>query len=236
MRILCLQHSFFDDPGAITDWAHQRNHTLSIVRTDAGEVLPNTNQFDFLIVLGGTQTLLDSNDLQTLAGELALIKQAINENKLVLGVCLGSQMIAVSQGMQMTRSPFPEIGVLPVVLTDAGKRDPLFKNLPNPFPAMHMHYDMVQLSSEARLLASSAGCPVQAYAIGDKTYGIQFHMEITNENIALRLSHMKDELESGIYITTRELLANSDLSEINQYLFVMLDAISPSTMTSYQSL
>lgn len=227
MRILCLQHSFFDDPGIISYWSYKRGHELSIIKTYSGEKIPDPKSFDFLIILGGTQSLSNHNDLNAAAEELALIRQAIAENKFVLGICLGAQMIAASFGMVITRSPHPEIGVFPISLTDAGRQDRLFKHFPTEFSVMHMHYDMAQLPLGARLLASSPGCPVQAFALGDRTYGIQFHMEITNENIAMRLGYMKEELGTGIYVATRDNLASSDMSEINQRMQIMLDKISP---------
>ncbi len=191
-----------------------------------GERLPNPEQFDFLIILGGPQSLMDQGELLTLSSELKLIEHSIALKKLVLGICLGAQMIAECFGMKTVHSPYPEIGLYPVILSDEGAKDRIFSDFPREFIVTHMHLEMVELPQTARLLASSSGCPIQAFAIGNKVYGLQFHLEITKENINIRLNYLTEELGHGPYIFTRDELSRGSYYETNQKMYLLLNNIT----------
>lgn len=231
MRIHYLIHAAYESPGAIDDWAHANKHTSSSTHTYKGEKLPNANDFDFLIVMGGPQSATQLDKWAYLKDEIALIKQTIAANKPILGICLGAQLLAESLGASTQKSPHREIGVFPIELLPDAKHDPAFSQFPPSFDVMHWHNDMPGIPTNARLLAKSAGCPQQAFSVGDRLYGLQFHLEITPTDVKQMLPH-EGELKPGLYIETKEKLLSHDLKEINKKLFKLLDYLSTMGMNT----
>lgn len=225
MRVHYIQHGVFDEPGVIIDWAEKRNVKLTSTRIFESEALPDVTEFDFLIVLGGSQSLVDDNCPEYIREEIKFVKSAIENDKIVLGICLGAQIIAESLGAKTQRSTYPEIGIFPIQLTSEGLDDPVMSCLSAETNVMHMHYDMFGLVKNAKILAKSDGCERQAFLVGKKVYGIQFHLEMTSRNIQSRLEHWSEEIEAGSYTVTREKLIKSDLTEINKKMYEFLDAI-----------
>ena len=127
--------------------------------------------------MGGPQSANDP--LPALAAELHLIGKAIQTGIPVLGICLGSQLIAKALGARVYRSPRKEIGWFPVHFTEAGQNDPLFSGIPSPITFFHWHGETFDLPPGAEWLAYSDLCKHQAYRYPGNVYGIQFHPEIT---------------------------------------------------------
>ena len=110
MRIRVLQHVPFEGPAAIGDWAQINDHTLDITRLDLGETLPAPSDFDWLIVMGGPMGVGDMARYPWMAPELACIRQALDSDRRVLGICLGAQLLAHALGAQVHQAPEREIG------------------------------------------------------------------------------------------------------------------------------
>lgn len=226
MRIHCIIHAEFESPGVISTWAKEKGHMFSEIHTYRGDKLPEINLFDFLIVMGGPQSPLHIDKWPYLQDEIHLIKKSVDANKPILGICLGAQLIAESLGAKTERSPHREIGVFPMELLPDASRDPLFSKLPQTFSAMHWHNDMPGIPKGARLLAKSAGCPRQAFSIGDRIYGLQCHLEMTKQNISDMIVHCEKELSTDLYVDSKLQLLNHDLQDINNKMFIMLDYFS----------
>lgn len=231
MRIHYIMHAAFEKLGAIENWVKDKNYYLSGTHTYLGEQLPSANEFDFLIVMGGPQSPRKLEEWPYLKNEILLIKDAIRENKSVLGFCLGAQLIAESLGANTLVSPHREIGVFPIELLSEAKQDPLFSLFPTTFPVMHWHNDMPGIPNGARLLAKSKGCPQQAFGFGDRVYGLQFHLEMTPANINEMVFHCEHELTDGSYVEAKQQLLAHELTEINQKLFLILDYLSETAIT-----
>lgn len=225
MHIHYLIHADFESPGAIDTWVQLNAHTFSSTHTYKDEQLPKPTDFDFLIVMGGPQSATQLDKWPYLKDEIDLIKQTIAANKPILGICLGAQLLAESLGVKTQKSPHREIGVFPIELLPDAKEDPLFSQFPACFNVMHWHSDMPDIPDGARLLAKSAGCPQQAFSVGDRLYGLQFHLEITPNDVKAMLPH-EGELKPGPYIETKEKLLSHDLKDINKKLFEVLDYLS----------
>ena len=133
-----------------------------------------------IVILGGPRS---ANDAE-MADELALIERALRAGVPMLGVCLGSQLIARALGAPVYRNADLEIGWAPVYLTDAGRADPIFAELPSPSTFFHWHGETFDLPRGAEWLAWSDKCRHQAYRYGPNVYGLQFHPEVTAEMIA----------------------------------------------------
>jgi GMP synthase (glutamine-hydrolysing) len=126
----------------------------------------------------------------------------------VLGVCLGSQLLAATLGARVHPGPGKEIGWLPVTRTDASATDPLFRDLPTSFVALHWHGDIFDLPQGAVSLARSALTEHQAFRSGENAYGLLFHLEASEEQTATMARVFADELTEA-HVDAGELLAKT---------------------------
>ena len=225
MDILCITHADFETPGVIKDWAQDKGHNFSFCRPYAGDSLPETVSCDFLIVMGGPQSPLKTNEFPYLGDEIAFIQKAIQANALILGFCLGAQLIGEAMGATTERSPEKEVGVYPITLTKEGQGDPILKALPQTFPVIHWHNDMPGLTEESILLAFSEGCPRQAVRYGNNIYGFQCHMEITREGIQDMIKAVPEDLAPSKFTQNDEELMQQDYTSINQTMITILDRL-----------
>lgn len=130
MRVHAIIHAAFEGLGAIQTWLDRKDFSLSVSHPYRGDQLPNPNTYDWLIIMGGPQDLKQIHKYPYLRDELSLIQQSIDLNKMVLGICLGAQLIAESLGAKTEPSPEKEIGIFPVNLTDSGHADPITRHFP----------------------------------------------------------------------------------------------------------
>jgi GMP synthase (glutamine-hydrolysing) len=124
---------------------------------------------------------LERQDHSGLRAEDAFLKQVVTKEIPFLGICLGGQLLAKACGARISKSPVREIGWHDVMLTAHGKRDDLFKGLPERMPVYQWHEDTFAVPESGALLATSGGCPNQAFRIGSCAYGLQFHPEVTRK-------------------------------------------------------
>lgn len=226
MKILCVVHAEFEKPGSIETWAKKSNHLLLQVNPFKGEMLPDIDAFDLLVVMGGPQSPLELDKAPYLRNEIELIKQAISKGKRILGVCLGAQLIGEALGAKTERSPNREVGMYPVQLLNSAKDDPVFSQFSDEFDVMHWHSDMPGMVEGMELLAQSEGCPRQVFRYGDKIYGFQCHFELTRELVKEMIRHCEDDLKPGKYVMTQEQLMEQDYSSMNAKMDKVLDYLS----------
>ncbi len=202
MRLHSFEHVPFEDLAKIGVWGQKHGYLLSRTRFYANDSLPSWSEFDWLVVMGGPMNIYEEKRYPWLAQEKAFIADAIAHGKLVLGVCLGAQLIADVLGGPVSPNQFKEIGWLPVSLTAAASSSPLFHNLPSEFIAFHWHGDTFQIPPGALATASSLGCANQAFAYTNKVVGLQFHLESTPASVRKLMDNCGDELVPGPYIQT----------------------------------
>jgi GMP synthase (glutamine-hydrolysing) len=231
MKLHIVMHEAFEGPAAIEIWVKNKGHTITYSRVYAGDRLPvNCDEFDFLIIMGGPQcpatTTTECKHFDAKA-EIALIQQAIQSDKLILGVCLGAQLLGEAYHAPYENSPNKEIGLFSVTLTDEGCHDPIFSKFPPQFLVGHWHGDMPGLTSESKVLATSAGCPRQIVRYAKGVYGFQCHFEFTPESIANMIAHCENDLKdtSSPYIQSADELRKNDYSSANQLIFKFLDGM-----------
>lgn len=230
MKIHILMHENFESPGAIETWAKEHGHPVSYTRFYQNDSLPEAvDDFDYLIVMGGPQSP-DTTEAECpyyhAQTEIEFIRKAIANDKFILGVCLGAQLIGEALGGKFERSPNREIGVFNVTLTQAGKEDPVFSTFPETFSVGHWHGDMPGLTPTAIVLATSKGCPRQIVKYSSKVYGFQCHFEFTSASIEEMIKNSSHELEqhkSLPYVESAGKLRSHDYTSINNYLFCFLD-------------
>lgn len=226
-------HESFEAPGAILLWAEKNQHNVTYTKIYQSEKYPqDVDGFDMLIVMGGPQSPATTTlecPYYDAKSEIKFISKAIRANKILLGVCLGAQLIGEALGAKFDHSPNREIGVFNLNLTEDGKQDAFFKNLPQTFPVGHWHGDMPGLTQDSKILATSEGCPRQIVRYTDKIYGFQCHFEFTKESVEGMIKNSSEELEryKGLpYIENAEQLREHDFTEINSILYNFLDYIS----------
>lgn len=221
MNILCITHADFESPGVIEHWARLNGHAFQIVKPYKGESLDHA--FDLLIVMGGPQSTNKLEDYPYLCDEIAIIKNAVDANKKVLGFCLGAQLIGQALGASACRSPEKEVGVYPLSLTDEGTKDALLQGLPQQFPVIHWHNDMPGLTDEAILLAYSQGCPRQIIRYKPLVYGFQCHLEIDREGIKAMIKAVPEDLADSKFTQSEEVLLNQAYDPINKMMTHLLN-------------
>ena len=193
-KILVVQHSAPETLGIIADALEPKGVSVEYVRPFLEEPLPKAlNGTAGLIVMGGPMGVRDQGKFPYLRDEMRLIEQALKENKPVLGVCLGSQLLASILGTRVA-SAKKEIGWQTVRLSPQAQEDPLWAGTPASFTAFHWHGDVFDLPPGAVSLASSDMTPHQAFRHGQKAYGLLFHLEMTENMIREMIRTFSEEL------------------------------------------
>lgn len=224
MRVTVLQHAPYEDSGYAGQYLNAAyGAQLNTVHMyQPGSQLPDVSDLDMLLICGGPMGATDDADHPWLTAEKAFIRAVIDAGKTVLGLCLGGQLIAASQGAEIRMNPTAEVGWYPLTAHHA---DNAFRFPPDAM-VMHWHYQTFALPANARLLASSAACAHQAYQIGDRVIGLQCHPEMTADNIRYLITHFPQELtgEPGI-MSYDEIDTGADLhaEKANQLMAAIID-------------
>ena len=188
MRVVAFRHVPFEGAGHIESILAARGIALEYADLYLpGASMPDISDAAGLVILGGPMSVNDS--LPWLRQEERMIRQAMEHNQPVLGVCLGAQLIAKSLGAKVYRNPVKEIGWFDIHFTADAQDDRLFGGLPASETVFHWHGETFDLPSGAVLLASSAACRHQGYRVGETVYGLQFHLEVTPAMIADWCTH-----------------------------------------------
>jgi GMP synthase (glutamine-hydrolysing) len=178
--LLVLQHIACEPPAAFEDELVSRGFGVTRVELDEGAPLPDWRDHPAIVVMGGPMAAYDEADHPWLVEEKRLLREAVEADTPVWGVCLGAQLLASALGARVYRGEEPEVGVLPVHLTSDAADDPVFGGAPSSFPTLQWHGDSFDLPEGAALLASSPAYPNQAFRVG-RSYGLQFHIEVPLE-------------------------------------------------------
>jgi GMP synthase-like glutamine amidotransferase len=185
MRILVFQHTKGENPGAFLDHIADHGDSAQIVHLYDGQDIPALERFDLLLVMGGPMDVWETVSNPWLTPEKRAIERWVRElGRPYLGICLGHQLLIDALGGRCAPMEVPEIGVLPVELTDSAHTDPVFSNLPHHFPVVQWHgVAASDLPDGCEVLAHSSGCAVQAVRVLDKAWGVQFHPEVIQGTI-----------------------------------------------------
>jgi GMP synthase (glutamine-hydrolysing) len=179
-----LQHIGCEHPGIFTEVLGRHGIAIETVELDEGAALPDWREVDLVLAMGGPMGVNDEPEHPWLAVEKKWIAAAVQAGLPYFGVCLGAQVLAASLGANVRAGEAPEVGVLPVTLTVAGRADPCFSGLGAEFPALQWHGDTFDIPAGAVRLGKSRAYPNQAFRFGEVAYAVQFHVEVTDEMLA----------------------------------------------------
>ncbi|HYR20086.1 MAG TPA: type 1 glutamine amidotransferase [Myxococcales bacterium] len=191
-RVLVLQHEAFEGPGTLGEALS--GCELRVVCTFAGDPVPARLAEDGLVVLGGGMGVYEADRHPHLREEMSLLQDAVRSGRPVLGICLGSQLLAAALGAQVAKAPRKEIGWFEVDLLPGATDDALFAGAPASFAAFHWHGDAFALPAGAVPLAATAMTPLQAFRAGPRAWGIQFHLETDRQVLEAMLTSGAEEL------------------------------------------
>lgn len=180
MKTLVLQHIACEPPGVFEDVLLERGAKLHRVQVDEGDRLPDWRGFDAIVAMGGPMSANDEAELPWLRDEKRLIADAVRAGMPFWGVCLGVQLLAAALGARVYPGLEPEVGLLPVALTEDGRADTVFASLPGELVTLQWHGDTFDLPQGATRLASSPAYENQAFRF-HRAYGVQFHLEVSAE-------------------------------------------------------
>lgn len=178
-RALVVTHTESEGPGHLATWLPSEGLALEVVAPWRGEPLPASLEgYAALVVMGGPQQAYDDS-LPWREPTLALLRSAVTSGLPTLGVCLGAQLLAEATGGRVARGEAgPELGAGLVAKRDVAGADQLFWDLPLSPPVVQWHYDaVVDLPPGSTLLMSGSRYPHQAFRVGERAWGIQFHVE-----------------------------------------------------------
>jgi GMP synthase-like glutamine amidotransferase len=209
MKAHYIQHVPFEGLGSIESWLRGRGDKITSTRPYESADFPDLSEFELLVVMGGPMSVNEETENHWLRGEKQFIRDAIAADKLVLGICLGAQLIASALGASVSRGEHKEIGWFPITgikpSTVAGFV------FPDDLDVFHWHGDTFELPESAIRLAASEACVNQAFQVGRNIIGLQFHLETTPRSARQIISNCRDELVPSRYVQTEpELLSVSD--------------------------
>lgn len=210
MSVLIIKNIITEGPGTIEDFLNKEDIPFSIVELSTGEIPPPLKRFDALVVMGGPMGVYEMDKYPHLMIGSRIIREAINMNMWILGICLGAQLLAYCLGAEVFRGPEEEIGWRSIELTRDGLKDPLMRKLAihpqvgdfwRKFEVFQWHGDAFDLPIGAALLAKSELYKHQAFRYKDNVYGFQFHIEVTKNML---LEWFKDSSEMPLIMKETE--------------------------------
>jgi len=181
MKFLVLQHINIEHPGIFLKFMKDDGIQIDTVELDENEKIPNLDKYDAMIVMGGPMDTWQEETYPWLKIEKENIHNfVLNKKKPYLGLCLGAQLLSEAIGGEVRKMKTPEIGVLNVSVNNDKS---IFSGLDKNLKTLQWHsYEVCNLPSSAKILASSPVCDVQAFSV-EKAFGLQFHVEQTNETV-----------------------------------------------------
>jgi GMP synthase-like glutamine amidotransferase len=189
----CLQHVPFEGPGVFRQALETRGYAVRTILVPS-EGLPE-DLGDFLLIMGGPMSVNDADSW--IAEELHVVEASMNQGIPVLGICFGSQLLAKALGGSVVPGPSFEIGMVSVTLTDEGKTDSVFGQLPSTFQVFQWHGEGITLPPETKSLMASADFPVQAFRAQERCYGLLFHPEMEEEGMQALCRECQEDVQKG---------------------------------------
>lgn len=225
LKIHTLQHVPFEGLGCIDQWITTKGHIVDYTKLYDKPQFPSLNEFDWLIVMGGPMGVYDEAIYPWLKEEKEFIRRAIESGKIVVGICLGSQLIAEVLGAKVYPNKQKEIGWFDIQKTEFARNHPLLEQIEEQFTVFHWHGDTFDLPADSERLFSSAVCLNQAFLYKKKVLGLQFHFEVTSQTLKEMIENGMSELveDKTIQSATKIMEQTKYIESNNKKMFQILD-------------
>jgi GMP synthase-like glutamine amidotransferase len=209
LRIHCIQHVHFEGPAMIKSWADQGGHAFSFTRLFESGKYPALESIDWLIIMGGPMGVNEHEKHPWLDDEINYIKKAIDDSKIVIGICLGAQLIAKALGAEVMHGGKKEIGWFPVRFDKKTALSAGFDFLPEEITVLHWHGDTFTLPEGALHLASSKAFLNQAFLYKNNVLALQFHFEMNASALDAILNHSANEIVPGSFVQDAQTISSN---------------------------
>ena len=209
-------------------WLTTQGHDLFCTRLWAGDVLPPPDSFSALIVMGGPMGIYDHDEYPWLPVEKEFLREVIDRETPILGICLGAQLLADVLGAEVTANWEKEIGWFPIQATN--DVPPFLASIfPKELKVFHWHGDTFSLPEESVCIFESTACKNQAFLYKEHVLGLQFHLETTRESAATLIDNCRDELVRSPWIMFEKEMLNqkNDFLTINECMHKLLKEFFP---------
>ncbi len=196
-KLLIVKQVECEGPGIIGSELKARAIDTELVEAYKCSPFPkDASGYSAIIILGGPMGVYDESAYPFLTDEITLIESALAYGTPMMGICLGAQLLARAAGAKVYKGTGKEIGFYKVSLSTDGMEDALNHGLPPEFRVFQWHGDTFELPGDAKNLASSELFENQMIRVGERAYGIQFHLEVTEPMVAEWLEVNSAELDS----------------------------------------
>jgi GMP synthase (glutamine-hydrolysing) len=199
MNVLIVKHVDNEGPGLIEPCLKRENITYRVLSIEKEGSFPKVDDWSHIVLLGGPMNVYEENRYPFLKKEDLFIKESIQRGRNLLGICLGAQLIAKALGARVIKAPVKEIGWYDASLTEDGSKTPLFSQFPATFSVFQWHEDTFEIPHLGKLMATATSVPNQAFCYGRNTYGLQFHLEVTEAMIREWLEADQQELNRSVF-------------------------------------
>ena len=195
-NVLIIKHNATEGGGLFEKILKERGWAKETLPLYEGKEIPESmDLYDLFLIMGGPMSANDEEQYPFLKKELPFIRQLLKLGKPVLGICLGAQLMAKSLGAGVYPGPYKEIGWYFLTQTPSARSDPLFALLDPCFLVFQWHGETFDLPREGICLAGNEAYPHQAFRVGNRAYGLQFHFEATEQMIKTWLTQWAGEIK-----------------------------------------
>ncbi|HOP62635.1 MAG TPA: type 1 glutamine amidotransferase [Spirochaetota bacterium] len=226
-RVHILQHVPFETPGCILNWALDMGYPVTYTHFYAEEPLPDINEIDWLVVMGGPMSVNDEKIYPWLSGEKRFIESAISSGKVVIGICLGAQLIAEVMGSRIKTNGLKEIGWHRIFRADEMPLSGLLNIIPDGIDVFHWHGETFDIPGGAVHGFSSDCCRNQDFLYRDRVMGLQFHMEVTPHLLHEMINNCRGELIPSEYVQEEDCILSGMkyIRDNNSVMYSLLDKL-----------
>jgi len=226
MKVQVLQHVPFEDLGCIATWLAKHNAQTDYIRFYQGQTPPAEDLPDLVIALGGPMSVNDEAEHPWLEDEKRHVRALLSAQVPLLGICLGAQLVASATGQRVYPGPEREIGWFPIYATGNIDTADTF-SFPATLDAFHWHGETFDLPPGAQHIARSAVCENQAFQLGRRCIGVQFHLETTRQSMLSMLEHCAEDLQTtNRYVQRKDIIEAADdgyYAAVNRVMDQLLD-------------
>jgi GMP synthase-like glutamine amidotransferase len=207
LNVHCFMHVPFEGPGVIADWVTKNGHSLRYTKFYENDPLPQIEGVDLAVIMGGPVSVYEKHKYLWMHGEIEWIEEFISTGKPLIGICLGAQLVAAALGAEVFPGKEKEIGWFPVEFLPSLGDFRIWQDLPASRKVFHWHGDTFSIPSGASRIACSRAYPNQGFIYGKHVIALQFHLEVTPDDVEGMVSHFGYELSPGPYVQTeREIM------------------------------